>query len=250
MRGRVYTQDEKDKVKKLLLGKKSYAEITKLLGIPKSTVCTWYGKSLDRPWQRCTQLEHLKNIRKLAVVAVKRKWDKKRVEDLQEINSNLEKELPTYPFQNQGFYKSLLAMLYWAEGDKGNAGTRFANTDPNLARLYISLLRRCYNIDESKLRVRLHLHYYHSVKKMKKFWSKELNVPLNQFTKTSIKKRSKTKKFRKNFAGICFIYYGNSKIRKELLELGLKLEKTIVSGIPNIPLRAINNNAPVAQWIE
>ena len=85
---------------------------------------------------------------------------------------------------------------------------------------------------------------------MKKIWSKELNIPLNQFTKTSIKKRSKTKKFRKNFAGICFIYYGNSKIRKELLELGLKLEKTIANEIPNIPLRAINNNAPVAQRIE
>ena len=233
MRRKNYTYDEKNRVKELLSSQRSYAEITRILGVPKSTISTWFGKPINEPWRRKTQLEHLKEIRKSAMIAIKKKWDKKREEDSLEIKNNLDRELIDYPFQNQGFYKSMLAMLYWAEGEKKGSGPKFANTDPKLARLYISLLRKCYNIDESKFRIRLHLHYYHSIKKSKSFWARTLSVPLDQFTKIGIKKRSVKKRFRKNFAGICFIYYGNSKIRKELLELGSRLESLI------------NNNAPI-----
>ena len=115
----------------------------------------------------------------------------------------------------------MLAMLYSAEGarHKGVSGLKFANTDPKMAQLYITLLRKCYKLDESRFRIRLHLHYYHSIKKSKKIWSKLLNVPLDQFSKPYIKKRSKTKKFRKNFIGICFISYLDSNIRREIMEI-------------------------------
>ncbi len=124
--------------------------------------------------------------------------------------------------------------MYWAEGNKCEkaCGTKFANTDPNLAKLYVTLLRKCYNITEVKLKIGLYVHYYHSIKKTKKFWSKMLGIPLAQFYKVYVKKRSKTKRFRKNFAGICFIYYGDSKIRKELLELGYTLQKLITKSAP------------------
>ena len=240
MRGKFYTLKDKEKVKQLLLTGKSYSEIGKLLGVPKSTISTWFGKTLKRPIDKQARREHFARIHKLASIALKKKWAKKREEEAQLIKTKVEKELEHYPLENTGFYKAMLAMLYWAEGnkDKKAAGSKFTNTDPNLACLYITLLRKCYNLDESKFRIRLYVYYYHSIRKVKKFWSEMLNVPQNQFTKTYIKKRSKTKRFRKNFAGICFIYYGDSKIRKELLEIGIALQ------------RKITKNAPVAQWIE
>lgn len=130
-------------------------------------------------------------------------------------------------------------MLYWTEGSKSKntRGTIFTNTDPNLMLLYITLLRKCYNIEENKFRIWLRIYYYHSIKKVKNFWSKLLNIPLNQFIKNSIKKRGKTKRFRKNFAGICSVRYLDSNIRKELMETGSSLQKIVI-------------NAPVAQGIE
>ena len=240
MRGKFYTQKDKERVKRLLLIGKSYSEIGKLLGVPKSTISTWFGKTLKKPIDKQAKRKHFARIHKLASIALKKKWKRKREEEVQLIKINVEKELKSYPLENIGFYKAMLAMLYWAEGNKSGkvSGTKFANTDPNLASLYITLFRKCYNVDEGKFRIRLYVHYYHSIKKVKNFWSKILNVPLAQFTKIYVKRRSKTKRFRKNFAGICFIYYGNSKIRKELLELGLSLQKLIIK------------NAPVAQWIE
>lgn len=240
MRRKFYTQKDKKKVKQLLLTGRSYSEIKKLLGIPKSTISTWFGKILKRPISKHVRREHFARIHELASIALKNKYKRKREEETQAIKINVEKELKHYPFENFGFYKTMLAMLYWAEGDKSEkvAGTKFANTDPYLTSLYITLFRKCYNINESKFRIRLYVHYYHSVKKVKNFWSKILNVPQNQFTKTYIKKRGRTKRFRKNFAGICFIYYGDSKIRKELLEIGRALQ------------RKVTKNAPVAQWIE
>ena len=229
MRGITYSKEEKEKVRQAILSGKSYNEITEFLGVPKSTISTWFGKTLKKPMNRGAMLKHLAEIRKLSAIKVRNKWKKIRDDEDKNIAEFVKKELPTYPFDNMGFYKSMLSMLYWAEGAKheGACGLKFVNTDPLLMNLYITLLRKCYNIDEKKLKVRVHVHYYHSIKKVKKFWSENLNIPLNQFGKIYIKKRSKTKKFRKNFVGICFVYYGNSRIRKEVMEIARKLQSTI-----------------------
>lgn len=239
MRGKFYTQKDKEKVKQLLLTGKSYGEIGKLLGVPKSTISTWFGKTLKRPIDKEIRRKHFARIHKLASIALKKNWEEKHKKEAQLIKEKVEKELREYPLENIGFYKSLLAMLYWAEGSRHkNASTEFVNTDPNLMLLYVALLRKCYNINESKFSVRLRVHYYHSKRKVKNFWSKLLNIPLNQFSKVSIKKRSKTKRFRKNFAGICCVRYKDSNIRKELMEVGSSLQEFITK------------NAPVAQRIE
>ena len=234
MRGKFYTQKDKKRVKRLLLAGKSYSEIGKLLDVPKSTISTWFGKTLKRPVDKEARREHFARIHRLASIALKKKWERKREEEAKFIKEKIKKEIINYPLDNIGFYKGLLAMLYWAEGNKYKkaSGTKFANTDPNLAKLYVTLLRKCYNIDETKFRIGLYVHYYHSIKKVKNFWSKVLNISLPQFHKVYVKKRSKTRRFRKNFAGICFIYYRNTCIRKELLELGLSLTKFITKSAP------------------
>ncbi|MCX6718715.1 MAG: hypothetical protein NTY81_03920 [Candidatus Staskawiczbacteria bacterium] len=226
MRGKSYSAGDKEKVKRLILSGKSYNEITKILGTPKSTISVWFGKTLKKPVSRRAMLNHLKEARKIAVTKLKIKWDKIRNDENKLISEIVEKELPTYPLDNIGFYKAMLSMLYWAEGAKrkGMSGMKLANSDPKLIKLFIALMRKCYNIDERKFKVGLYLHYYHSIKKVKNFWSDLLGIPLSQFHKVYIKKRSKTKRYRKNFVGVCFLYYSDNKIRKELLELGNQLQ--------------------------
>jgi len=233
----MYTPIQKEKAKQLIVAGKTYKEIKNVLGIPKSTLSTWYGGSIKKPVTRRAILKHLARIRKLATLALKNKFEKKRQEEERIINIEVQKILKGFPENNLSIYKVLLAILYWAEGSrhKGMSWTKFANTDPDLTLLYITLLRKCYNLNENKFRVALYVHYYHSIKQVKNFWSDLLDVPLNQFNKVYIKKRSKTKKFRKNFAGICFIYYGDSRIRKELMTLGYLFKQFVLKNFEKRP---------------
>ncbi|MEK7165241.1 MAG: hypothetical protein AAB874_00340, partial [Patescibacteria group bacterium] len=113
--------------------------------------------------------------------------------------------------------KSVLCALYWAEGSKNRGMLNFANTDPKLLKLFITLLRQCYKLDEQKFRIRLHLHWYHKEKELKIFWSKLLNIPVSQFNKTYRKKRSKERVFRKNIGGICFLRYNSDNLREQVM---------------------------------
>ena len=183
----------------------------------KETVSFWFGETLGHPFDRAGQIKHLASIRPLAMQAIQNRQNKQA----KDLKIKIGKEIKNYPFKNVGVQKLFLAGLYWAEGAKHKkvSGLKFINTDPKLALLYLTLLRKCYNIDESKLRIGLHLHYYHKIGETKKFWSKLLNISEERFWKVYLKKRSITKKFRRNFAGICFIHYGSSDIRRELIEI-------------------------------
>lgn len=204
----------------------SIGRISKQLGVPKSTLHLWIS-DLQRPRHITEQerTEHLKKIRLLASQALRQQ----RMDRLGKIKEQVTEELKNYPVGDKDFLKSILSMLYWSEGAKGRGLVNFANTDPKLALLFITLLRKCYQIDEDKIRARLHLHYYHNISKTRKFWSSLLGIPEIKFGKIYIKRRSKTKRFRQNFAGICFIKYYSEDLRYEILERGYLLAERIAN---------------------
>ncbi|MSU45122.1 MAG: hypothetical protein EXS47_00600 [Candidatus Zambryskibacteria bacterium] len=177
------------------------------------------------PFDKKAMAEHLAKIRPLAG----RMKTKIRLDGLEKIRISIEEEVSSYPLKSKDFQKSLLAMLYWAEGSKHEriSGLKFTNTDPKLIDLFASLLRNCYEINEARFRIYLQLHYYHPVKKTKQFWSNLLHIPEAQFNATTIKKRSRKKRFRKNFMGICSLCYLSSDIRKEILAIGYAIQKQI-----------------------
>lgn len=166
-------------------------------------------------------------MQKLAVEANKRKYSNIYAQITQKAQSDAQK-VPL----NTVLYKSLLATLYWAEGAKSKHSILiFANTDPRLIFLYITLLRQCYSIDETKFRVRIHLHNYHDEKKVKEFWSNLLNIPLTQFGKIYRKPRSKEKTYRQNFGGICFVIYNSVYLREEIVQFGLAVSQKITGTV-------------------
>lgn len=90
----------------------------------------------------------------------------------------------------------ILAMLYWGEGFKGNENSKlttldFANSDPEMVRLYIYCLRVLYEFDEKKLRVLLYCHANQDIQDLISFWSKLTNIPKTQFSKPYIRKDSR-----------------------------------------------------------
>ena len=179
----------------ILLRKKglTYGEITTQLNVSKSTLFTWISGIKRSALETKLEREaHMKHIQGLAALANR----KRRIDRLEEIRRNIQKEVDKYDVDNKDYLRSLLSMLYWAEGSKGRGQVVFANTDPVLSVLFITLLRKSYEINEEKLHVRLHLHYYHKIKESRKIWSELLRIPESKFGKIYIKKRSKTRKFR------------------------------------------------------
>lgn len=219
MRGNCYTTEQKLLATKMRRMGKTYSQISKRVGAPKSTLSTWFSKKF--PIDKNMQASHLAAIRPLAYKAKKELMEKRKLILEEKVVSSLK----TYPLQSKIYQKSLLSMLYWAEGSKyeGVSGMCFVNTDPALLKLFITLVRQSFPIDESRWRVRLHIHYYHKPKQTLQYWSKTLKIPLSLFAKPYVKKRSLAKKFRKNFMGICLLRYLNSDIRKELMEIGKQL---------------------------
>ena len=226
-----YSQEIKRRAEKLKKSGKSYSEIMSLLRVPKSTLSSWLGKKFAH-FTKEQQDVHLAKIRKIALAAVQKRI-KKRDE---EVSRSVGKEVAGYPIKNPGFLKTILGMLYWAEGAKykGVSGLKIVNTDPDLLRLYITLLRKCYKINEDKFRIRLHLHYYHNKGRARKFWSDVLGIPESRPVAVFVKKRSRSKRFRKNFMGICFVNYCDSSIRREILEINRQLLKKLVRS--NVPV--------------
>lgn len=217
MRGNYYTKRTKVSANKLRLRGKNYREIKELLGIPKSTLSTWFSKKYAHIFDKKAQLIHLAKIRPIARQSVRLRIERRDNEINRSVSQLLQK-LEHSELVN----KLALGLLYWAEGAKHTkvSGLIFVNTDPIMMRLFVELLRISYNLDESKFRVRIHLHYYHEKRILLKFWSELLNIPKRQFATPFLKPRSKKKRFRKNSKGICLLRYADSNIRRELLAIG------------------------------
>lgn len=213
----MYSADTKKKAEQLRARGVPYSKLTEKFGVPKSTLSYWFSEKYEHIYNTEARLKHLAKSRPKALAAIQERIRKNN--DF--IKLKVKREIKKYPLGNIGLQKSVLASLYWAEGSKHSkvTGLKFANSDPKLAQFFIELLRKSFPIDNKKFRLGIYLHYYHNERECKKFWSKTLEIPESQFWKTYWKKRSKRKKFRKNFMGVCFIYYSDSNIRKEIMEI-------------------------------
>lgn len=205
---------------------RSLLEIAQKIGVAKSTASLWLSSEKNRSlYGTMTKQEWMKHIQKMSVTALHERTIN-RQRDREELAKKQITNLVT-PIETK---RALLALLYWAEGAKGKTVLDFANTDPELCLIFIKLLHECYVLDETKLRIRLHLHKYHDELNQKQFWSQLLEIPTSQFNATIWKKEPNSgKRYRQNYHGICFVKYNSVDLQKKLMAyahiLGEKLTK-------------------------
>ena len=85
--------------------------------------------------------------------------------------------------------KELGFMLYWGEGDKTKKYfVAVTNTNAKILKYFVTWIRKYFEIEEHRLKCRLYIWKFLDETKAKKFWSKELNIPISQFTKSYISK--------------------------------------------------------------
>jgi hypothetical protein len=115
------------------------------------------------------------------------------------------------------------AMLYWGEGYKGSVEkpaqtVDFANSDPNMVRMFLVFLRSLYRIDESRLRVLLYCYDNQDVPELISFWSNLTRIPKQQFVKPYVKKNDvKTRDKMKH--GLIHVRYADKKLLLDIKDM-------------------------------
>ena len=222
----------REKARKLRLKGRTYVEINQelKLSVPKSTFSYWFRSLLLPPAavKRIASISsaNLKRGQK-NMLANKIKAREERIKVLHIRNK------PLYRlFANDAnARKIVLAILYLAEGSKTNRSSiMFGNSNPSTVKLFVSLLRSCFRVEESKFRATVQCRADQDADTLKKFWSKVTMIPAKQFYKAHVDRRSIGKPTKKvNYKGVCRIDYFSAAIDFELKCLANEIEKIEIS---------------------
>ena len=208
---------------------KSFRDIENLLGIPRSTLSGWFKNIvLDKKYQiklHKNWVNALKKARKEAV-----KWHNNQKETrLKTAQEQALKVLSQINFKDKSIIELALSLLYLGEGFKMNGGTGMGNSDPLILRFFIKSLEECFNLNVNKIKCELHLRADQNPILTKQYWSKELNIPLENFTSISVDKRTIGSSTYPTYNGVCVLRCGNIAIQRRLLYLARNFCKEIAN---------------------
>lgn len=143
------------------------ADIAAELGVSKSSVSLWVRDVAFEPRPRRTARRRGPNRLQLAK---QDEIERLRADGLERIGALSDRDL-------------LVAgtALYAGEGAKRDGYVIFANSDPRMILLFCCWLRRFFDIDESRLRLRLYLHQGLDIEASSEFWSATTAIPRSQF---------------------------------------------------------------------
>jgi len=169
------------KALKLRFAGKSYGEINQALGVPKSTLSSWFKNLQLPPSIQKILIEKGRVTRKHLMKFNQRRTRAIQIEN-QRINKEAVKEIRTL---SKYELKLVGATLYWGEGYKNqkrkSKSVQLSNSDPYLVTLFLRFLREILKIPEEKLNVSLHVHPNINEKSTIKFWSKITGIPSERF---------------------------------------------------------------------
>jgi hypothetical protein len=200
------------------------------LNIPRSTLSGWF-KEIKLSEQQKTVLarNHLKGLaeaRRKAIIwhnSQKANRIKTALLDAQDIVNRLK-------ISNRDLLDLALAILYFGEGFKSpTSQTAIGNSNPLILKFFLTVIKRNYNLDISKIKCELHLRADQNPLVLKRYWSRELKLPLKNFTGVSVDKRTKGTTTYPSYKGVCVVRCGNTAIQRKLLALSMLFCEQVVS---------------------
>lgn len=183
---------EKDKARALRKQGCSMNEITRILGVAKSSVSLWTGdieltsKQKQRLSENGRSVESVERRRQSRLINERFKRRPYFENAVAEIGNLSRKEL---------FF--LGTAFYWGEGSKTKRGTvDFTNADPRGVQIMMRYFKEVCNVPDHKFHGHVTLHPHLDAGEAERYWSKISGIPRTQFYKTSMQhnKASKNKK--------------------------------------------------------
>lgn len=186
-----------ERARELRRQKLSFYEIGRMLDIHNSTIRHWcYDLGIDRHESR----------------RINNEFRRKKIRE-QDI-----KLVPSMVAISSEQARIFAAMLYGCEGAKYPSTTvmSFVNSDPNLIKTFVALIRKGFIIDEKKFRIQLQVHTSHDLETVRNYWSKLLDIPEKQFIRSTIT-TPHGKMRRQNYIGTCGLRYLDYRVQLRLL---------------------------------
>jgi Helix-turn-helix len=109
--------------------------------------------------------------------------------------------------------------LYAGEGSKGDGKVVFANTDDRMVAFFCAWLRRFFEIDESRLRVRVYLHEGLDLEAAEGHWSAVTCIPRQQFGTAYRAIADASIRRNKHEYGCVYITYSCSRTHRSIMGL-------------------------------
>ena len=206
----------------------SIGKIERHLGIPRSTLSGWLRNvELSRE-----QKEKLTQNWKNALVKARGKavlWHNTQKENrLREAKNQALKTMEAIDITDKKILELTLAILYMGEGTKKKVETAMGSSDPLILKFFLATLKALNNFDLKKIKCQLNLRADQNPEKMKRFWSKELSVPIDNFGYVNLDKRTIGSKTYPHYKGVCQVLCGNVAIQRKLTYLSeMFCKKTI-----------------------
>lgn len=197
----------------------SIKKIEKKLGVPRSTLSGWF-KNVELSESQKKKL--LRDWASSLVVARKKAslWHKTQKEArVTDAKNEALNTLSSINSADLALLELATALLYLGEGSKKTIGTGLGSSDPLILRFFVAALRRVYGVDRSKIRCELHLRADQDVERLKRYWSRELDLPLVNFGYVSVDKRTLGSKTYTNYYGVCDVRCGRPEIQRRLIFL-------------------------------
>ena len=217
MYSRYYTL--KPKAVRLRKTGKTYGEIRKILGksVAKSTLSHWLRDLVLTEIQQ-RKLEG-RVASKIARAQIKG-WAASKKKRQQYIKLLVTRNRYLLPLtKKRDVAKIALAMLYLGEGAKwqSHPGLHLGSSDPEIIKIYIKLLKKCYGISGEILRARISYRADQDLSKLTAFWSRMTKIPRHHFYKTKPDPRTIGKKtMKENYRGVCQITCAGTEIQLQL----------------------------------
>ena len=173
----------------------SIKEIAKKLNVSKSTASIWCRdiiltrKQIERLKSRIATKGSYEN--RLRGARVQRERRLKEVEQLQRSGFDLIGSISRKEMLLVG------VALYWGEGAKKEGRARIVNSDPEMIKFIINWFQVAWKIPKNQFTLHISINkiHYTRIHQVEKYWSDMLQIPLGQFTKTTLIKSKNKKKY-------------------------------------------------------
>jgi hypothetical protein len=146
-------------------------EIATELGVAKSSVSLWVRDVAFVPRRPSGSPDR------------KRGLHPQRIAKLREIDALDREGIARVGIMSDQAFLVAGAALYAGEGSKTDGQVLFPNSDPRMIAFFCAWLRRFFDIDESRLRLRLYLHQGLDLDAATAFWAELTGIPPEQHTK-------------------------------------------------------------------
>lgn len=159
---------ERERARELRAQSWTLQEIANELGVAKGSVSVWVRdvEFIPKPRNR-GHTDHKPHP-----------WHVRKLEEIERCRAEAESLVGEFTERD---LRMFALGLYAGEGSKTQGSVSMANTHPMLLRLFVTWLRHEFDVDESRLRVKLYLHEGLDLEMATMHWSRVLDIPQDQF---------------------------------------------------------------------